>query len=121
MLFIPYAMLLLAAFALGIGLLLSTLAVSFPDVVDMYQIALTAWMYLTPIIYPLDIIPLAYRGWLLNLNPMFYLLQVFRLPIYEGIMPSLQTIAISSAIALITLILGWAVFTRNADALNYRT
>ncbi len=121
MLFIPYAMLLLAAFALGIGLLLSTLAVSFPDVVEMYQIALTAWMYLTPIIYPLDIIPLAYRGWLLNFNPMYYLLQVFRLPIYEGVLPSLQTVAISSAIALLTLILGWAVFSRNADALNYRT
>jgi ABC-type polysaccharide/polyol phosphate export permease len=121
MLFIPYAMLLMAAFALGIGLLLSTLAVSFPDVVEMYAILLTAWMYLTPIIYPADIIPEAYRSWLLNLNPMYYLIQVFRLPIYEGVLPSLQTILISSAISLLTLVVGWLVFTRNADSLNYRT
>jgi ABC-type polysaccharide/polyol phosphate export permease len=120
MLFVPYAMLLLAAFALGIGLLLSTLAVNFPDVAEMYTIALTAWMYLTPIIYPLDIIPPAYRSWLLNLNPMYYLLQIFRLPIYDGVLPPLRTVAIGSIVALFTLILGWAVFSRNADALNYR-
>jgi ABC-2 type transport system permease protein len=120
-LFIPFGMLLLAAFALGIGLLLSTLAISFPDVVDMYQIGLTAWMYLTPIIYPPEIIPMAYRVWLINLNPMYHLLQVFRLPIYEGVMPSIQTIGLSSAIALSTLIVGWSVFCHHADSMNYRT
>ena len=62
-------MLLLLAFALGVGLLLSTLAVYFPDVAEMYQIVLLAWMYLTPIIYPETIVPEAYRWWMFNLNP----------------------------------------------------
>ena len=56
-LFLPVPMLLLAFFAFGIGLLLSTLAVYFPDVSEMYQIVLMAWMYMTPIIYPANIIP----------------------------------------------------------------
>ncbi len=41
-------------------LAISTLAVYFPDVAEMYQIVLTAWMYLTPIIIPETIIPAKY-------------------------------------------------------------
>jgi ABC-type polysaccharide/polyol phosphate export permease len=57
LLFLPVTMLLLAIFSLGLGLLISTLAVFFPDVAEMYQVALVGWMYLTPIIYPIDIVP----------------------------------------------------------------
>jgi len=56
-LFLPVSILLLTAFTLGFGLMLSALAIYFPDVAEMYQILLTAWMYLTPIIYPEEIIP----------------------------------------------------------------
>lgn len=34
------------------GLFISSVAVFFPDVAEMYQVLLTAWLYLTPIIYP---------------------------------------------------------------------
>ncbi len=44
-------------FTLGFGLIISTFAVYFPDVAEMYQIVLTAWLYLTPIIYPEEILP----------------------------------------------------------------
>lgn len=129
-LFVPYSLLLLAAFSLGFGLLLSTLAVGFPDVAEMYQVVLYAWMYLTPIIYPKDIIPesaqiwifhLDPRYWLFNLNPMYHLLEIFRLPLYGGAIPHWPTLVLGTAIALITLVVGWMVFTRNADQLAYRT
>ena len=51
-LLLPFALLLMAIFALGISLLLSTLVVFFPDVNEFYPVVLTAWMYLTPIMYP---------------------------------------------------------------------
>ena len=44
-------------FSLGLGLLISTSAVYFPDVAEMYQIVLSAWFYLTPIIYPIEALP----------------------------------------------------------------
>src|SRR5687767_4275278 len=47
-LIMPYSLLLLAAFSLGVGLLLSSLAVYFPDVAEIHQVALVGWMYLTP-------------------------------------------------------------------------
>src|SRR5438105_15591737 len=68
LLWLPVPMLLVACFALGVGLVLSTVAISFPDVVEMYQVALTAWYFLTPIIYPVAALPDSMR-WLMNLNP----------------------------------------------------
>ena len=87
--FLPVSILFLAVFTLGIGLLFSTLAIYFPDVVDMFQVALTAWMYLTPIIYPAEIIPLAYQQWMLRLNPMYYFIEIMRQPVYDGTIPSI--------------------------------
>lgn len=118
--FLPYSILALTAFALGIALLLSSLAVSFPDVIEMYTVVLIAWMYLTPVIYPVEIIPSAYRFLLVGLNPMYYLIQMFRLPIYGGVLPPANIILIGSGMAFLMLLLGWAVFTRNSDTLNYR-
>lgn len=120
-LFLPISIFLLTAFALGIGLLFSTLAVYFPDVAEMYQVFLIAWMYLTPIIYPPEIIPETYRGWLISLNPMYYLIQIFRIPIYEGRLPPWPILGIGAGIAFTTLLFGWIVFSGKADDFTYRT
>lgn len=119
--FIPIAMILLAAFALGVGLILSTLAIYFPDVAEMYQIILLAWMYVTPIIYPENILPEAYRFWITNLNPMYHLVQIFRTPLYEGIFPSRTELALAGGISIITLVIGWLFFSKRADEFTYQT
>jgi len=118
--FVPIAMFLLAAFALGIGLILSTLAIYFPDVTEMYQIILLAWMYVTPIIFPEEILPLSYRFWLTNLNPMYHLIRIFRIPLYEGILPGWNEILIAGGIALATLTIGWLFFAKKADEFTYQ-
>ncbi len=120
-LFLPVSMLLLTIFTLGIGLLVSTLALYFPDVVDMYHIGLTAWMYLTPIIYPSEIIPEAYRRWVLAFNPMNYLVELIRQPIYDGHIPSVNMLGISVGISFAALIIGWLIFNWKANEFTYRT
>ncbi len=117
-LFLPIPIILLSAFALGVGLLLSGMAVRFPDIAEMYQIILQAWMYLTPIMYPADILPEAIRK-LQLLNPMYYLILLFRVPIYDGVLPSLQLILAATAIALTTLVIGWVYYSRQTDAFAY--
>lgn len=119
-LFLPVSMFLLASFALGVGLLLSTLAVNFPDVSEMYQIVLMAWMYFTPIIYPESMIPLEYQQWMFTLNPMYHLVKLFRMPIYEGRLPDVPTLLIGGTISLVTLVTGWIVFSRSADRFAYK-
>lgn len=116
----PIPILFLAMFALGMGLLISALAVFFADVAEMYQIALLAWMYLSPVIYPETILPDAYRVWIVRLNPMYHLINFFRAPIYEGRVPSLNEFLISGFIALATLVIGWLVFTGKSDEYAYR-
>jgi ABC-type polysaccharide/polyol phosphate export permease len=120
-LFLPVAILSLTAFALGVGLLLSSLAVRFPDVAEMYQIILQAWMYLTPILYPSDILPAAYRKWLLYFNPMYYQVLMFRVPLYDGVLPSLPLVLVGVGIALGTLVLGWIYFSYQADKFAYHS
>ena len=118
-LFVPIPILLLTAFALGVGLMLSTFAIRFPDIKEMYQIIIQAWMYLTPILYPEDIIPESYRHWVLFLNPMYYLIKMFRSLIYDGVLPSLNIVITGSVIALLTLLIGWIYFSSRMDEFAY--
>ena len=118
-LFLPVSVLLLAMFTLGLGLLVSTFGVFFVDVAEIYQIALTAWMYLSPVIYKLEYLPANWQ-WLIYLNPMFYLINLFRAPLYDGRIPSPQEIGVCLAISSITLLAGWIVFSSKADELAYR-
>jgi ABC-type polysaccharide/polyol phosphate export permease len=118
--FLPVPILFLSMFALGVGLLISAFAVYYADVAEMYQIVLVAWLYLTPVIYAPDILPEMYRKYIVLLNPMSYMISLFRAPIYDGRIPSAFEIAITGAIALVTLITGWVYFTNRADEFAYR-
>lgn len=117
--FLPVPILFLTIFALGIGLLLSSIAVYFPDISEMYQIIVQAWMYLTPIMYPENILPEAYRTWLLYLNPMYYLISMFRYPLYNGSLPPLPIIITGAVISITTLTIGWIYFSHRADKFAY--
>jgi ABC-type polysaccharide/polyol phosphate export permease len=119
--FLPVPILLLVCFTLGIGLLISAIAIFFPDIIDIYQIVMTAWMYLTPIFYPIEILPAEVRLWVTSLNPMYYLVQLFRIPIYEGRLPDWAELWPTGLFSLATLLLGWLVFTNKADQLAYRS
>jgi ABC-2 type transport system permease protein len=109
----------LVAFALGIALLISSLSVSFPDVIEMYQVVLTMWSFLTPTFYPVSIIPPEYQ-WLIALNPMYYLMEFFRSATYRSTLASSEVISAAVAIAAITLLVGWMTFTARADRIAYR-
>lgn len=118
-LFLPLAIIILAAFALGFSLLLSTLVVFFPDVNEFYPVLLTAWMYLTPIIYPETMISDVLNGWLLRLNPLYHLIKIFRLVAFEGVVPSGLEWLTAVIIAVMTLIAGWVVFTSSNKRFGY--
>lgn len=114
----PYLVLLLS-FSLGVALLLSTIAVFFPDVVDFYPVILTAWMYLSPIIMPLEFYREILDGLLLYINPFYYVMNLFRLLMLDGVFPHLRTWGAVSVICFTTLIVGWIVFCKKADKFAY--
>ena len=112
-LLLPAPVLIFSLFALGIALMLSSLAVRFADVMPMYEILLTAWMYLTPVIYPMDLLPEG-ASRILRFNPILYPLASFRSLLLDGVLPEISQIAIAAGLSFLTLILGWAVFTRRS-------
>jgi ABC-type polysaccharide/polyol phosphate export permease len=117
--FAPISLLLFACFTLGLGLAISTLAVYYPDVVEMYQIVLLAWMYLTPIIYPESVIPAKFQL-LLHLNPLYYLVKLWRMPVFDGLWPAWGDIWPGVAISIGMLLVGWFFFTSKSDEFAYR-
>ncbi len=119
MVFLPVSILLLTAFTLGFGLFISSLAVFFPDVAEMYQVLLTAWMYLTPIIYPESLIAAKWMPFY-QINPMYWMVKMFRLPIFEGRLPYWHEFLPALAWAVGMLLIGWIYFTSKTEEYAYR-
>lgn len=117
---LPLGMALTAAFALGLGLAIATVGAFFRDAHLTYQVLLTAWLYATPIIYPLEIIAEPYRDWF-ALNPMLHLCRLVREPAFNGTTPDPATWLLAAAISLTTLGLGWWVFARWKHDFDYRS
>ncbi len=117
--FEPIPIILMACFSLGFGLLISSIAVYFPDVAEMYQIVLMAWSYLSAIFYPLDILPKQMMP-LLRFNPILPLIKLFRLPIYDGKIPGIADLLPALLISLVTICVGWWIFARKSDEFAYR-
>ena len=109
---VPLCMLLMASFALGVGLIVSTLGASFHDIKLTYNVLLNIWFYATPIIYPIQIIPEDYRA-LMQLNPLFHLVSLFRSCIYDGQMAPASAWLITTLLSLVTVTFGWWLFTRS--------
>ena len=83
---------LLVVLALGIGLILATIAVKYRDVLHLYSVLMAVLMYLTPVIYPMSILP----EWLYHLvmiNPLTSILIMFRNVVIYGRLPDLQDVS----------------------------
>lgn len=115
---LPLPLLAAALFAAGVGLALSGAAVYFADVLPTYEVLLTAWMYLTPVIYPVGLVP-ERVGALLRLNPLYPILRCFRAALYEGAWPEPGAAAAALAAGLAAFALGWWSFTRRAREVAY--
>jgi ABC-type polysaccharide/polyol phosphate export permease len=114
LLFWPVSFLLIILFTLGVALLLSATSIFFYDIIEGYQILLMPWMYLTPIMYPIEIIPPQYQIFI-KLNPMYYYVECFRIPLYVGQLPGWDVLTVAIAISFISLLLGYKAFNRLGD------
>lgn len=116
--FLPLAILIAALFTLGAGLLLSPLAVFFIDVVELVGVFLTLLLYLTPVIYPIAIVPERVR-WIVRYNPARSILEVFRDPIYFGKVPPLSHLLVALSVACVAMVVGWLAFRKSSDRIPF--
>ena len=118
LLFLPLAILLAGLFTLGAGLLLSPLAVFFYDTIEMVGVALTLLMYMTPVFYPMSIVPEPYLH-AVRFNPIRSVLEVFRDPIYYGKIPPVTHLTVAVVITVALLVVGIVAFRRNSDRIPF--
>jgi ABC-type polysaccharide/polyol phosphate export permease len=116
--YLPIPLLSLIGFTLGCGFFCAAANVFFRDVSHIIQIVLSAWFYASPVIYSLDFVPRRF-AWLFRLNPMVYILDGFRLGIYYGQLPSLESAAMCLTCGIVFLILGYTFFRRYQDTFVY--
>lgn len=109
MLLLPVLIAMLFFFTLGIGLVLAALAVFFRDVVHLWGVLITAWTYLTPLFYPVDILP-AWAVPVMNCNPMYYYVNFFRDIMLYGTMPPVEEFLMCILFAGVFLVIGLTVF-----------
>ena len=96
---------------LGAAWFVASLGVFVRDTTQAIGLALMAWMYLTPIIYPETIVPERYRAFL-NLNPFTPLVRNYRRIMLEGVMPDWRGLLYFTAFALLLFIFGYWWFAK---------
>ena len=113
-LLVPFSLVCLAVFSLGIGLLLAALMVFFRDVQFLWGVLTMIWMYVTPIFYPASILPKTV-AWVLHVNPLYYYITFARTCFIDGISPEPVMYFQCAVMALVPLLLGALVFRRAQD------
>lgn len=111
LLLLPVLLIFVILFCSGLGLLLAALAVFFRDIIHLWGVLTMAWMYATPIIYPMDLLP-DFMQRLEVFNPMYHYVTYFRDITMYGTTPSLETNLICLGMAVITFAIGLAVFRK---------
>lgn len=111
LLYLPFIMFVEFMLALGTTYFVSALNVYFRDLEHISGIISMAWMYLTPILYPIDMVPEHYRS-LLYLNPMTFIIIAYRDILYYGKTPQMHMMVQAAVMGAAVLLVGQLVFAR---------
>ena len=75
----------------------------------LYGVLLTAWMYLTPIFYPISMVPETVKQ-IIYFNPMYYFIEIFREIVLYGQVPDFYMHMTCIALIIISLCIGIVSF-----------
>jgi ABC-type polysaccharide/polyol phosphate export permease len=98
-------------FILGLSYPLAALNLFFHDVRFLVGVALTLWFYLTPVLYPVDLVPERYQI-VYDLNPNSLFINAYRRVLLHGESPGLEKVLLGLAIAVVTFLIGYYLFKR---------
>ena len=116
--FLPYAVVCLFMFTLGVGLILSTIAVFLRDIYYIYGVVIMFMMYLTPIMYDIKMLD-SWMVPILKLNPMYNFINFSRMIIIYRQIPSLSSWAACFISGFVILVFGVILFRRKQNKFIY--
>ena len=115
LLYFPLIVLQVFIFSLGVGLYLASATVFFRDIQYLWGVFISMWMYLTPLFYPVSIIPEEYQELYKNANPMYGYIEQFRDIVLHAKFPQTDSILIGFGTAILVLVLGAWYFNKKQD------
>ncbi len=98
-------------FIMGFSFPLAALNLYFHDVRFLVGVVLTLWFYLTPVIYPIDIVPERY-GIIFDLNPNSLLINAYRRVVLMDTSPHLDSLLMGIVISGLTFLVGYYLFKK---------
>ncbi|HLC94571.1 MAG TPA: ABC transporter permease [Patescibacteria group bacterium] len=98
-------------FMTGLSLISAAFNLFYRDIQYLLQLMLLLWMYVTPIMYPVELIPDRFR-FALSLNPMSVIVNAYRQVILAGKPPNFQSLLIGLITSLIVFLLGFVIFKK---------
>lgn len=113
-LMVPYILLCVIIFTIGLGMILAAAMTFFRDIQFLWGIISMIWMYLTPLFYPISIIPEQFRN-VIEGNPMYLFVSAMRSIVMEGIAPRPILFFQCTVISLLMLGVGCIVFKKTQD------
>jgi ABC-2 type transport system permease protein/lipopolysaccharide transport system permease protein len=119
MILLPAAILLLLAFALGIGLVVATANTFYRDCGHLVGVVFQAWYFATPILYRAQDFPETTQ-WRFRLNPAYYFIDLFHDLIYLGKWPQPSSWLLALVIAVVSLGVGYATFKSQEGKMVFR-
>lgn len=115
MIYIPLVVIQLYLFCIGVGMFMAATSVFFRDVQYIYNVMITAWMYCTPVFYPLDQLPENLQTIIKVCNPMYTYITQFRDVVLNGQLPGYMLQLSGWGFALAALAIGTLVFSKNQN------
>lgn len=112
-------MVILLVFSTGLGLILSVLEVYFRDIEYIYSVFITLVMYLVPILYPIQTIKNKYLLYVIKINPLYSMIEMFRQSILYGHMLSWKMLVYALVSAILVLTIGIIFFNWKSDDIVY--
>lgn len=109
--YLPIIMIVEYIMCLGGAMLTSALTVYFRDLEYILGIVTMAWMYFTPVVYSIDMVPENLRPFM-NLNPMTPVIVAYRDVLYSKQVPHISTLASGFVLGCTVLIVGCVVFQK---------
>ena len=109
--FLPLVIFQMALLGLGFGILISALTTKYRDLTFVMSFAVQLWMFATPIVYPLSIIPEKYKIFS-ALNPMTSVVEIFKLSFFGSSSIEFIHIFLSILITLMIFLFGLFLFGR---------
>jgi lipopolysaccharide transport system permease protein len=109
--FVPLILFSQCLFTAGLSWLLSSLGVYIRDIRHIMSLALSVWMYMTPIVYPPTALPAEFK-FLLYINPLAGIVSDYRRVILQGLPPDWVSYCSYTAIALVACLVGYRFFAK---------